>query len=312
MRLKYADVLIQLERYDQGLAQLALAEKIATSDEESEAVLERQIKAYQGRNQLKARPRDSASGTDAGRGSHGGPAGSGLRVTSKSEQQLADTATAVRRAIEVDPKSVLLALVAGRPGSSRWAAISRRPRQLLQAELTVLDRRARSEYLASLAKLEARLGRREQALAAGRELLAAAPGNNIDSYQTFADLCFQLGEVEEGLEALRRFQVRPTPPTPRSPRTRVGQALARNRFLHGAEAGRVVLAFRPKRPSDLDGKFSTVARLIGLYLQRNQFDRLVARLERLRQDPETQREGSLCTSPGLHIFRGSRYGPPRA
>ena len=43
----------------------------------------------------------------------------------------------------------------------------------------------------------------EAALKAGRDLLAAAPGNP-DSYEFFAGLCFGLGKPEEGLDALRR------------------------------------------------------------------------------------------------------------
>ena len=41
------------------------------------------------------------------------------------------------------------------------------------------------------ARLEARLGRKDRALEAGRALIAAAPGNP-ESYSVFADLCFQL------------------------------------------------------------------------------------------------------------------------
>src|SRR5262249_58703181 len=79
-------------------------------------------------------------------------------------------------------------------------------------KLAALDRRFRSEYLTAVARLEQRLGRREQALQTGRDLLAASPGNP-DVYKFFADLCFQLGDQEEGLEALRR-SVRANPSDP--------------------------------------------------------------------------------------------------
>src|SRR5207253_4987917 len=70
-------------------------------------------------------------------------------------------------------------------------------------KLAAIDRRYRTEYLTNVAKLEAKLGRRDQAFAACRDLLAAAP-NNPEHYQFYANLCFQLGEPEDGLDALRR------------------------------------------------------------------------------------------------------------
>ena len=57
--------------------------------------------------------------------------------------------------------------------------------------------------MTAIARLEARLGRVEPALKAGRDLLAAAPGNP-ENYEFFAQLCFGLGRPEEGLDALRR------------------------------------------------------------------------------------------------------------
>src|SRR5204863_4164875 len=99
-------------------------------------------------------------------------------------------------------------------------------------KLATLDRRFRTEYLTAVAKLEQRLGRRDQALQAGRDLLAASPGNP-EVYKFFADLCFQLGDQEEGLEALRR-SVRANPSDPQglitlanalSERVRQGEAI---------------------------------------------------------------------------------------
>src|SRR5207244_3469089 len=56
-------------------------------------------------------------------------------------------------------------------------------------QLANLDRRSRPEHLSQVTRLEAKLGRRAQALQAGRDLLAAAP-NNLDHYRYFASLCF--------------------------------------------------------------------------------------------------------------------------
>ena len=104
------------------------------------------------------------------------------------------------KAIEIDPRSIpawtLAARVRESAGSLGDAAAALR-------RLAEIDRRNRTEHLTGVARLEARLGRIEQALKAGRDLLAAAPGNP-ESYEFFAQLCFELGRPEEGLDALRR------------------------------------------------------------------------------------------------------------
>ena len=69
--------------------------------------------------------------------------------------------------------------------------------------LADIDRRNRAEYLTGIARLESRLGRVDEAIKAGRELLAATSASPEHS-EFFAQLCFQHGQVEEGLDALRR------------------------------------------------------------------------------------------------------------
>src|SRR5204862_3778317 len=116
---------------------------------------------------------------------------------------------AIVKANQADPKSIPVLTAAARlyesSGNLLAAADTNR-------KLAVLDRRFRSEYLQAVSKLEQRLGRREQAMQAGRDLLAASPGNP-EVYKFFAELCFQLGDAEEGLEALRR-SVRANPSDP--------------------------------------------------------------------------------------------------
>src|SRR5262249_28468752 len=70
-------------------------------------------------------------------------------------------------------------------------------------QLADRDRRRRVEHLTRLARLEARLGRKDRAPAAGRARRAAAAARPRGR-RTDADLCSQLGDAAEGLEALRR------------------------------------------------------------------------------------------------------------
>src|SRR5439155_15986774 len=51
-QIKYAELLHQAERYPDSLQQLTVAEKLASNDEESELVLQGQIKNYQAAEQL--------------------------------------------------------------------------------------------------------------------------------------------------------------------------------------------------------------------------------------------------------------------
>ena len=155
-------------------------------------------------------------------------------------------------------------------------------------KLAALDRRYRSEYLTTVAKLEQRLGRREQALQAGRDVLAASPGNP-DVYKFFADLCFQLGDQEEGLEALRR-SVRANPSDPQGLIT-LANALA-ERVRQGEAIELLWRAF--EKTNELDAKLGVIERLTQLYLENNQFDRLLERLERERREADKTREATLC------------------
>ena len=129
----------------------------------------------------------------------------------EADGKLPEAVRAADKAIEIDPRSIpawtLAARVRESAGSLADAADALR-------RLAEIDRRNRTEHLTGIARLEARLGRVEPAFKAGRDLLAAAPGNP-ESYEFFAQLCFQLGRPEEGLDALRRA-VRANPTEPRS------------------------------------------------------------------------------------------------
>src|SRR5207302_997270 len=144
--------------------------------------------------------------------------------------------------------------------------------------LAAVDRRFRTEYLQSVAKLEQRLGRRDQALAAGRDLLAASPGNP-DAYKFYAELCFQLGEMDEGLEALRR-SVRANPSDPQ------GLITLANAMVERVRQGEAIeLLWRAfEKTNELEGKLGIIDRIAQLYLENNQFDRLLQPLERQRRE----------------------------
>ena len=203
----------------------------------------------------------------------------------EADQKPPEAVQAIEQATKIDPRSV--------PAWVANARLREAAGDLLGSSnalrtLTTLDRRSRTDYLTGIAKLESRLGRRGPALEAGRELLAAAPGNP-DHHQFFAELCFSLGEADEGLDALRRA-ARANPSDPKAMLT-----LAENLSRQFRTEEAIELFWRAfARTNEIEGKLAIVARLADQYLQRSQLDRLIARLERELREPNQQRELSLC------------------
>ncbi len=262
------------------MPELEKAEKLASAEEQTEAVLDRLIRAYQASGTLaESDRRPCKKRSRPPRPPPAGPAWPGCSRPTRSRPRPRE---AIGEATKLDPKSV--------PAWVATARLREAAGDLLgSAEalrtLTKLDRRSRTDYLTGIAKLEARLGRRGPALEAGRELLAAAPGNP-DNHQFFAELCFQLGEPDEGLDALRR-SARANPSDPKAMLT-LAENLARQ--FRTEEA--IELYWRAfARTPDLEGKLSIVGRMADQYLQRNQLDRLIGRLERELREPN-QRESS--------------------
>jgi tetratricopeptide (TPR) repeat protein len=286
-RIKHAELLAQLDRHDEALAELDAAAPLADDAEQREAVLAAQVKVLvvggKLTEKIDALQKELNDGDKP-------TADRFLRLARYFEaaQRLPDASKAMRKAIELDPASVPAHVAAARveesSGNLGAAADAYR-------KLAAIDRRARTEHLTAIARLEARLGRRDEALKAGRDLLAAAP-NNPEHYQTFGELCFGLGETDEGLKALRRA-ARLNEADPKSALT-LGDALAAQ--FRTEEAIETYWRAFDRSPA-LDAKVGVVAKLAPLYLQQNQFDRLVARIERAFQEGDAQqqpREKAAC------------------
>ncbi len=284
LRVKLADLLVALDRPRDALAELAVATRLADAPERAEAALAREIAAYQAAKILGERVAALKGELDAGLDPNA-DRWTRLARYFEADGKPAEAIASAERATAADPKSIVAWSTLGRlqeaSGNLASAADANR-------KLAALDRRNRAEYLSAIARLEARLGRTGEALKAGRELLAAAPGN-AERHQEFAELCFNLGEVDEGLDALRRAS-RANPSDPKASNT-LADALARQ--FRTEEA--IELYWRAfDRTKELDARLAVVARLADQYIQRNQFDRVIARLERELREPERKRELALC------------------
>jgi tetratricopeptide (TPR) repeat protein len=284
LRVKQADLLLALERYGEALKSLDEAARLADSDEARALVLDDQIRCHQGAGTLRAEIEGLQKDLNDGREATA-PRWLRLARFLEADQKLPEAVAAARKAVALDERSVpawtALARVVEAAGDLAAAVDAQR-------RLATLDRRGRADYLTAIAKLEARLVRREAALQAGRDLLAVTPGNP-ETHQFFADLCFQLGATDEGLDALRRA-VRANPSDPKGLLT-LADALAQQFRTDEATE----LSWRAfERTKELDEKLGIVAKLTDLSLQQNQFDKLLARLERLGQEPAQQRESVFC------------------
>jgi tetratricopeptide (TPR) repeat protein len=282
--IKSADLYAQNEKYTEAEKQLLAAFKLATNAEERETVLQEELKLYLATDTLLIRTQKLKEELDAGTDATADRYARLARYY-ESARLMADATQAIDQAEKKDPKSVPILSAAARiheGGGNLLLAAN------LYRRLAAIDRRLRTDYLANVAKLEARLGRKAEALQAGRDLLAAAPGNP-DNYKFFAELCAQLGEADEALESLRR-SVRANPAEPQGLLTLAAALVDRQRLGEAIE-----LYWRAFDKSDeLDNKLSIIGRLTELYMQMNQFDKLVERLERERREADKQREMTLC------------------
>ncbi len=282
--MTYAQLLYEDGQHEPALAQIALASKRTSNPEEVEQILIAQIKVYQATEKLPdeiaALDKELIAGKDA-------TAERWLRLARfyEANRQLDKASEAIARAGEKDAKSIPVLIAAARiyesAGNMLAAADTNR-------KLAALDRRYRTEYLTAVAKLEQRLGRRDLALQAGRDLLASSPGNP-EVYKFYAELCFQLGDQEEGLDSLRR-SVRANPADPAGLITLANALSERQRQGEAIE-----LLWRAfEKSNELESKLGVIDRIAQLYLENSQFDRLIERLERERRESDKVREMTMC------------------
>jgi tetratricopeptide (TPR) repeat protein len=281
LQVKQADLLAQADQHDQALTQLTIVKKLAANDEEREAWLNRELRELQAVNKLKERIAELEQDKDSRDADHWFWLGRAY----EAERQMKEASQAVTKASTLAPQSVPILMASARiyeAQNNLLAAVD------INTRLAAIDRRYRTEYLKQVATLEQKLGRRDKAIQAGRDLIAAAPGNP-ETYEFFSQLCFQLGESEEGLGALRRsVRVNPT-----EPKGLLLLASALSEQFRTSEA--IELYWRAfDKASNLEDRLGVVPKLTELYLQTNQFDRLLERLERQRREPNQQREMTIC------------------
>ncbi|MEQ1903327.1 MAG: tetratricopeptide repeat protein [Pirellulaceae bacterium] len=292
-RVRYAELLRDAGRNDDSLAQLDLSESLADDLQERELVISERIKSYVAAgtlvNRIEELENDVAekSKSDAIKWRL-------LALLREANRQFQPACEAIEQATTLSPDdAVIWESAAGlyeRTGRFGEASAAYR-------KLSTLDRRYLTNYLTQIASLEMRLGNVESALAAGDELLAAAPGNS-ESYRFFAELCSQAGQVNRGLEMLRR-NVR-TNPNDADTVTYLAKSLADE--FQTDEA--IELYWRTfDLAKDIETKMPIIESLAGLYLRTDRFDSLLDRLSVISREANKTRDGLLWIA-GAHQAAG--------
>ncbi len=238
----------------------------------------------------------------------------------EAANQLREATIAAQKASELAPRTGIFLQTAARllAQDNQW-----QPAIDLHHKLIAADRRFRVDSLRSITELEMKLGRKERALKAARDLLAAAP-SNPEQADFVADVFLRFGLRAEALHVLRRTS-RQNPADKRlalqlteqllAMPTVSGTALAAGRSAQPPVASAIPLnsGFTPapieeardvlwrvfEQSAKLDDRTEVVRKLSELAVFPGEFDKLTQRLQRLRYDPKLARDATLCL---VHIY----------
>lgn len=300
LQIRAAEYHNRANKYDEALKYIASAEPLATNDEQRETLINQRIDVLQSSSRLKEEIENQRTRI----AELAKPKVEDWQLLARyleAEREWPEAIESIETALAIDEKSV--------PALSTAARIIEASGDLGKAadihrRLADADRRSRDDHLMNVARLEAQLGRADEAMEAANQLILAAPGNT-DNYEFFAQLCFRLGRRDEGLDALRKA-IRINPNEPRLT-IALGSALAED--LQTREA--IELYWRAfEKTDEVEDKTSLVMKLVPLYEQLSQFDQLVERLERDRREEDKRREMTICLAQAYQTandFGTARY-----
>ena len=291
----------------EALEQLNLAEQSAETPDERQQILRERVKTLIVAGQLEEQTRLLAEELNLQKPGFSEKLGVSLAdrwrtlaVYQDAGDQLNDAIGSSLKVVELEPDSI--------PGWTILADLYERTGQLGDAaeamrKLASRDRRGFSEYLRKIARFEIRLGQFEAALATGRDVIKATPGNP-DAYQFFADLAFEVGQPKAAVDALRQA-VRVNPGDEASLR-----ALAKTLADEFQTPEAIDLYWRAfEKAQDLDSQSNIVVALSNLYLRSDQFPKLIERLELRGRELNLRTEMTRCLATAYREagdFRKSR------
>ncbi len=298
-RLRYVERLREASQHDNALEQLKLAQSMAETDDEKSLVLEQEIKCYLANGQLATRIAQLETELN---GESAKSAENWIRLSlyQEADGKYGQSTLAIAKAIEIAPQSI--------PALTIAARVNERAGQLAGSidalrKLVAIDRRFTTNYLMQIATIQMRLGQSKEALATAQDLIASNSANS-EHFRFYSDLCFQSGQVDQGLDALRR-NVRSNP---------------NDREAIGLLARALATQFKTEEATELYWRSFDVARsmedkkvdvqaLAELYLRTNRFEQLITRLNNIGREENKMREATLLCAVA-HQFAGD-FGAAR-
>jgi tetratricopeptide (TPR) repeat protein len=230
----------------------------------------------------------------------------------EAASQLREACVAARKAVELAPKNGVFLQAAAKllTQDSQWLSAIE-----LYERLMKLDRRFRIESLRSIVELEQKLGRKDKALKAGRDLLAAGPGNP-ENAEFVVDVCLRFNQNVEALQILRRAsrqnvadkrlalklveRLMDAPEAKfksqisnlKSDSSNQKSKIENQKF--SLDEARDVLWRVFEQSSKTDDRIEVIRKLAELSVFPGEFAKLTQRLERLRHEPKLRRDASLA------------------
>ncbi|WP_182867710.1 DUF1583 domain-containing protein [Rhodopirellula sp. JC639] len=267
-RLRYAEWLRDADQFEAALNQIGLASTVTDNMDDRERVFAAEVKTYQASGKLdqrieKARQEavDDASDAEAFRR---------LAILYNAAGKVPEALDAIETSLEQAPGSIDALEIAARmyEDSGRLPLAIEKRRRLAET-----DSRFRNGHLQKLSSLHLRVGETDQAVAVGKELLAASAGS-IEAYRFYADLCGSIGRVDQRLDTLRRC-------ARLNPRSNEAQRMLAGQLAEDFKTDQAIELYWKMLDSadDLDGRREIVTTLTDLYLRTNRLDQLIARLE---------------------------------
>jgi tetratricopeptide (TPR) repeat protein len=281
--LRHSALLSRAKQHEEALQHLASFQKLVATDEERERWLQRELGELKSLDRLSVRILEVVSEQE--RQPLSAERWYWLARAYEVNGQPREALNAIAKSVELDPQSVLILVTSARLNESAHnlsVAVE------INTKLATLNRRLRTQYLRQIASLEERLGHREQALQACRDLIAAAPANS-EFNEFFWQMCFRLGRKGEGIQTLR-LALRNNPsdlPT----LLRLAKVLS-DQHQHRDAVELLWRAF--DRSRELVDRVTVVEQLAIALENTNQLDSLYSRLARESRDPAKHREMTIC------------------
>lgn len=284
LQLEAAQYLMRVDRMETALGYTTAADKLAETDGERDSVIQQRIEILQATDQLNSAIVQLA--TEIRQDEDASPERwHTLAKYCVADNQLPLARESIEKALQLNERSISFLTTA-----SKIAEASGDLARAIEIcrKLTTIDRRSMSEYLTTIAKLELQLNRPGEALKTAQELVRSAPGNT-EHYEFLAQVSFRAGDIDQGLNALRKaVRINPNEPY-------LCLELASALAERGKSDEAIDVYWRAfDRAEKLEDQILLIVKLVPLYQGSQRMSALIDRLTLLQRDEENKRAMTIC------------------